>query len=309
MRATLSALGLGTTLRRMAGLRLGLFHQYPPRPLSISTIAQSGDDRNLPQISLVTPSFNQARFVSMTIESVLSQNYPALQYILQDAVSSDGSQAILENYLGRGVDIIVEADKGQTNALNRGFARSCGEIMAYLNSDDMLLPGTLHLVGRYFRDNPSVEVIYGNRLIVDELGNEIGRWILPGHDEEVLRFIDYVPQETMFWRRNLWDRAGAGFDEHFHFAMDWDLILRFMRAGAVFNHVPGLFGLFRVHGDQKSQKEFRQRGAREMAELRHSHADGRMNTTQRIMCHIAYLLKHKRADDAYRSLYGRMDRT
>ncbi|WP_259665633.1 glycosyltransferase family 2 protein [Rhizobium binae] len=282
----------------MAGLRLGLFHQYPPRTLSIATIGRPGDDHDLPQISLVTPSFNQASFVGMTLESVLSQNYPALQYILQDAVSTDGSQTILESYRGQGVDIIVEADKGQTNALNRGFARSCGEIMAYLNSDDMLLPGTLHLVGRYFRDNPSVEVIYGNRLVVDEQGREIGRWILPGHDEEVLRFVDYVPQETMFWRRSLWERAGAGFDEQFHFAMDWDLILRFMQVGAVFNHVPGLFGLFRVHGDQKSQKDFRERGAREMAKLRRAHAEGRMNMALRIMRHFTYLLKHKRADAA-----------
>ncbi|MBB3133613.1 glycosyltransferase involved in cell wall biosynthesis [Rhizobium pisi] len=298
MRATLSELGVGTTLRRMAGLRLGLFQQYPPRPLSIATIGRSGDDRNLPRISLVTPSFNQTKFVGMTLDSVLAQHYPDLQYIVQDAVSSDGSQAILANYRDRGVDIIVEADKGQTNALNRGFARSSGEIMAYLNSDDMLLPGTLHLVGRYFRDNPSVEVIYGNRLVVDEQGSEIGRWILPGHDEEILRFVDYVPQETMFWRRGLWERVGAGFDERFHFAMDWDLILRFMQAGAVFNHVPELFGLFRVHGNQKSQTDFRERGAREMAELRHAHANGRMNTAQRIIRHIAYLLKHKRADAA-----------
>ncbi|MFS8050891.1 glycosyltransferase family 2 protein [Rhizobium sp. BR 314] len=298
MRAILSDLGLGTALRRMAGLRLGLLHQYPPRPLSVSAIGEQGNDSDLPSISIVTPSFNQAAFVGKTVDSVLSQHYPALQYIVQDAVSSDGSQAILANYRGRGVDIIVEADKGQTNALNRGFARSNGEVMAYLNSDDMLLPGTLHMVGRYFRDHPSVEVIYGNRLVVDEQGSEIGRWILPGHDEEVLRFVDYVPQETMFWRRKLWERAGASFDERFHFAMDWDLILRFIRAGAIFNHVPGLFGLFRVHGDQKSQKDFRDRGAREMAELRHEHASGSMHMTQRILRHFAYLWKHKQADAA-----------
>lgn len=294
MKATLSALGIGTTLRRMARVRLGLFHQYEPRPLSIVTLGAAGDDKNLPMITIVTPSFNQATFVSMTIESVMSQRYPALQYIVQDAVSSDGSQEILEKFQCSGVDIKVETDSGQSNGLNRGFARSSGEIMAYLNSDDMLLPGTLHLVGRYFRDNPSVEVIYGNRLVIDENGNEIGRWILPGHDEEVLRIVDYVPQETMFWRRRLWDRSGAGFNERFHFAIDWDLILRFMRAGAVFSHVPELFGLFRVHGDQKSQKDFLERGAKEMAELRHAYAN--MSMSQRIMRHIKYLLKHKRAD-------------
>jgi glycosyltransferase involved in cell wall biosynthesis len=298
MRATISEFGVGITLRRIAGFRLGVFYQYPPQPLSVAEIHGRVDDHDLPLISIVTPSFNQVRFVGMTLDSVLCQNYPALQYVIQDAGSSDGTQAVLDSYRHRGVDIIVEADMGQTNALNRGFARSSGEIMAYLNSDDMLLPGTLHLVGRYFRDNPSVDVIYGNRLVVDEQGREIGRWILPGHDEEILRVVDYVPQETLFWRRRLWERSGATFDERFQFAMDWDLILRFVRAGGVFHHVPNLFGLFRVHGAQKSQKLFRDRGAQEMAELRHAHSSASMNMAQRALHHFAYLLQHKRADAA-----------
>jgi GT2 family glycosyltransferase len=303
MRATLSALGLGTTLRRLAGFRLGLFYQYPARSLTVATLVRDGDDHDLPSISLVTPSFNQAHFIAQTLESVLSQHYPALQYIVQDAVSTDGSQAVLDRFRDRAIDIVVEADTGQTNALNRGFARSHGEIMAYLNSDDMLLPGTLHMVGRYFRDHPSVEVIYGNRLVVDEQGREVGRWILPGHNEDIIRIVDYVPQETMFWRRRLWERAGAGFDERFQFAMDWELILRFMKAGGKFEHLPELYGLFRVHGDQKSQKDFRNRGSLEMADLRRRHGSDRMNIVRRIMSHCVYLLQHKRTDAAF----ARMD--
>jgi glycosyltransferase involved in cell wall biosynthesis len=173
---------------------------------------------------------------------------------VQDANSSDGTQQILKRYAAQGANIHIEADKGQTDGLNRGFARTSSEVMAYLNSDDIFLPGTLHLVGGYFRDNPAVDVIYGNRILIDEAKHEIGRWIVPRHDAGVLRFIAYIPQETMFWRRRIWERAGARFDPNLHFAMDWDLVLRFLKAGAVFAHLPELVGIFHVHGQQKHKR-------------------------------------------------------
>ena len=294
-----SSLRLGIAVRRLLGVRLGRFHQYQPRQLSVASVNHADDNDRLPAISLVTPSFNQACFVEKTLESVLGQNYPKLQYIVQDGLSSDGTREILGRYATRNVDIRIETDGGQTDALNKGFAHTDGEIMGYLNSDDLLLPGTLCLVGRYFRDNPSVDVIYGNRLIVDEAGREVGRWVLPEHDSEILTFIDYVPQETMFWRRRIWERVGGRFNTDFHFAMDWELLLRFIHAGAVFRHLPGLFGAFRVHGQQKSQAEFLVRGIGEMNGLRLRYGGKNMSFVRRIALHWAYLSQHRLADAAF----------
>jgi glycosyltransferase involved in cell wall biosynthesis len=294
MRRLASAAGLGVRMRRCLGIRIGRLMQYPPRPLSLTTLARPGSDAGLPSLTLVTPSFNQAQFIARTIDSVLAQAYPALQYVVQDALSGDGTRALLGAYADRGLVVRCEADAGQADALNRGFAGSSGQIMGYLNSDDLLLPGTLHMVGRYFRDHPDVDLVYGNRLIVDESDREVGRWILPGHDGRILRFIDYVPQETLFWRRQLWDRAGARFDAQLQFAMDWELLLRFQDAGARMRHLPELFGVFRVHGGQKSQALYRTRGAREMVALRARHRAPA--ALPRVLLHWRYLQAHRAAD-------------
>ncbi len=124
--------------------------------------------------------------------------------------------------------------------------------MAYLNSDDILLGGALDYVAAYFSAHPEVDVIYGHRIIIDEEDREIGRWILPRHDRRVIRWSDYIPQETMFWRRRIWEAAGGRLDESFQFAMDWDLILRFDDAGAVFRRVPAFLAAFRHHAGQKT---------------------------------------------------------
>jgi glycosyltransferase involved in cell wall biosynthesis len=266
-------------------------------------LSKSSNDLSLPIIALVTPSFNQAKFVGQTINSVKVQNYPRLKYVVQDACSMDGTAGVLKSFDDAGYDIRIEPDSGQADALNKGFARAPAEIMGYLNSDDLLLPGTLHFVAQYFHNNPSVDVIYGNRLIIDEFGQEIGRWILPGHDPQVLRFVDYVPQESMFWRRRIWEGVGAKFDSNLQFAMDWDLILRFEEAGAVFHHVPELFGVFRAHGGQKSQANFVTRGAKEMATLRFRYRDAKLSRLQRIWLHTQYLYRHVKVDATWQSVF------
>lgn len=301
MKTLLSSLGLGTLLRQIAGIRLGRLHQYPPRSLSVRQLGQAGHDVNFPTIALVTPSFNQAQFVGQTISSVTEQHYPGLQYVIQDSCSKDGTEGVLKSFIDEGFDIRIEPDQGQADALNRGFERTSAEIMCYLNSDDLLLPGTLRFVAQYFHENPAVDVIYGNRLIIDELGREIGCWILPGHDPQVLRFVDYVPQESMFWRRRIWERVGAKFDASLQFAMDWDLILRLLDSGAVFHHVPELFGVFRVHDSQKSQANFVTRGAKEMATLRLRHGDKKLSRLKRILLHGQYLYRHVKVDAAWQT--------
>lgn len=299
MKIQLSAWGLGGHLRRLFGVRLGRLHQHLPKPMSVTAIDFTGSVEKLPRISVVTPSFNQVSFVGKTIESVLSQGYPDLEYIVQDACSNDGSAEILKSFNARPVEIHIERDSGQADALNRGFTRTSGEIMGYLNSDDLLLPGMLHNVGIFFRDHPEVDVVYGNRLIVDEQGMEIGRWILPGHDEQLLRYVDYVPQESMFWRRRIWDKAGSRVDAGLRFAMDWELILRFVDAGAVFRHVPRLIGVFRVHGAQKSQADFVKHGVQEIGKLRRSGYGTNTGKMARLLHHGRFLYAHRIADAAF----------
>lgn len=304
MKTFLSSLGVGTFLRLLFGIRLGCLRQYSPRDLSIMPSLNSVLEVDFPTIALVTPSFNQAKFVSQTIKSVIDQNYPRLHYVIQDACSKDGTEGVLKSFDDFDFDINIEPDLGQADALNRGFGRTSTDVMAYLNSDDLMLPGTLHFVAKYFRDHPSVDVIYGNRLIIDEMGREIGRWILPEHDPQLLRFVDYVPQESMFWRRRIWECVGSKFDTRLRFAMDWDLILRFMDCGAKFQHVPKLFGVFRAHRNQKSQADFRAYGAKEMAALRLTHEVNNLSSLKKLWLHCCYLYRHVKVDNDWQRFLG-----
>ncbi len=256
-------------------LKLDIVPQYSPRKLEIPESyyqenQQSSSD--LPKISLVTPSYNQAHFIEDTVKSVLEQNYPNLQYIIQDGKSKDNTAEVIHKYLEQYSDRLkfnCTQDSGQGNAINLGFADTDGEIMAWLNSDDVLLPGSLAYVADYFQNHPEVDLIYGHRIIIDEHNQETGRWILPSHEDRdnMLSWIDYVPQETMFWRRELWQKIGANIDESFRFALDWDLILRFRDAGAVIHRVPRFLGAFRVHQQQKTQA-WNEIGMQEMDRLR-----------------------------------------
>ncbi|MEQ1884913.1 MAG: glycosyltransferase family 2 protein [Bryobacteraceae bacterium] len=175
---------------------------------------------------MVTPSFEQGRFLGNTINSVLEQEYPHFEYFVQDGGSTDNSLAILRNCKGRLSGWTSESDKGQAHAINLAFQKTSGDLMAWLNSDDLLLPGTLLYVADYFERHPDVSVIYGNRILINEDGLEIGRWILPDHDPEILTWIDYIPQETLFWRRSAWEAVGGALDESLHFALDCDCRLR-----------------------------------------------------------------------------------
>ncbi|MDD2922882.1 MAG: glycosyltransferase, partial [Anaerolineales bacterium] len=251
--------------------KLGVLSQYPPRPLQIPARYRKESrlpDSQLPVISIVTPSYNQAVFLERTIESVLNQDYGNLEYAVQDGKSTDGSDAVLDKYRARLVHAESVKDSGQANAINLGFSHTTGDIMAYLNSDDVLLPGTLHYVARYFAKHPNVDVVYGHRLIVDENDAEIGVWVVPPHDKKMLEWGDYVPQETMFWRRGIWDKSGGKMDESFQFALDWDLLLRFQSAGAKIVRLPRFLSIFRVHGAQKSTAQINDLGIQEMNLLR-----------------------------------------
>jgi len=249
--------------------KLGHLQHHPPMELQIpKRYLNSKPPANPPSISIVTPSYNQAEFLERTIRSVVEQEYPGLEYIVQDGDSSDSTREVLERFGARLGHWEMRADEGQAQAINLGFARATGEVMAYLNSDDLLLPGSLRYVGRFFEAHREVDVIYGHRVLIDEEDREIGRWVLPRHRDSILSWADYVPQETLFWRRGAWEAAGGRVDEDFRFAIDWDLLLRMRDAGARIVRVPRFLGAFRVHTAQKTSAEIDMAGADEMARIR-----------------------------------------
>ncbi len=220
-----------------------------------------------PMISIVTPNLNQGAYLEQTICSILEQRYPRLEYVIQDGGSKDNSLEIIRRYAGQLTRWDSAPDRGQAHAINRGMQHTTGPIMAFLNSDDLLLPGSLAYVAQYFQQHPEADVVYGHRLLIDEHSCEIGRWVLPPHDDRVIPWADFIPQETMFWRRTAWERVG-GLDESFHFALDWDLILRFRDAGLRFVRLPRFLGAFRVTDQTKTSQLVQTVGQREMARLR-----------------------------------------
>jgi glycosyltransferase involved in cell wall biosynthesis len=288
-------------LRHLSGIRLHLLRQYEPRPLHVPAHYRRTPAR-VPAltVSIVTPSWNQGAFLERTVRSVLGQGYPRLEYIVQDGGSADESKAILQRYGGRFKHWASAPDAGQTQAINLGFRHATGDVLAYLNSDDLLLPGTLHYVADFFERHPEVDVVYGHRVIIDEDDNEVGRWVLPPHDGEVLTWSDVVPQETLFWRRRIWGRVGAALDESFQFAMDWDLLLRFRDAGARFVRLPRFLGAFRVHPAQKTTAQLDAVGLPEMDRLsRRCH--GRLVPPRERQRRIfGYLCRHGLYYQAYR---------
>jgi hypothetical protein len=137
-------------------------------------------------------------------------------------------------------------------------------------------------------------------LLIDHNGDEIGRWLIPDHDDQTLKWIDWIPQETLFWRRSMWDKVGGCVDETFKFAMDWDLLIRFSEVGARFAHIPRFLGAFRVRGSQKTTASINDLGAREMDRIR-QRTLGRVPTQEEIdRTTKPFLARHVRRDIVFR---------
>jgi ADP-heptose:LPS heptosyltransferase/GT2 family glycosyltransferase len=255
-------------------MQIGILRHYDPRPIAWDRRlpkARLPEDR-LPHIGIITPSYGQAVFIESTILSVLNQNYPKLHYVVQDGGSKDQSPAIISRYADRLTHWESASDRGQADAVRKGFARieptlGPGDLMAWLNSDDLLAPRSLRYVAEYFATHPEVDVVYGHRIIIDGEDREVGRWVMPRHDPPSLEWIDYIPQETLFWRKRAWDLAG-GIDPSFQFALDWDLLARFHRAGCRIVRVPYFLGCFRIHAEQKTSQAIHTTGADEMTRIR-----------------------------------------
>ncbi|WP_052754404.1 glycosyltransferase family 2 protein [Calothrix sp. 336/3] len=215
----------------------------------------SGSPTELPKITVVTPCYNHAPFIEATIQSVLNQGYPNLEYIIIDGGSTDGSLEIIQKYAEQLAYIGIEPNTGQTYKLIQGFAKATGDIFCSVNSDDLFEPGTFHQVADFFQQNPQARVVYGDYSWIDVQGKLIKRKKeLPFFNRFIYMYdIVYIPQPSTFWRRDLYEEVG-GFDIQFDLAMDADLWIRFADVTPIY-HIRSFWSQFRKHPQQKSQQK------------------------------------------------------
>lgn len=215
---------------------------------------------DLPRISIVTPSYNQGQFIEETIQSVLSQNYPNLEYIIIDGGSTDNTIDIIKKYESQIAYWVSEPDRGQTHAINKGLSRATGEILAYLNSDDYYLPGTLFKVAEHFRQFPQTDLLHGRCRYVNQQGKKIGAQF--GKIKTFEEIIDLwgvwwnrqqFVQPEVFWTKRMGDRVGA-FNESLYFVMDYDYWCRILLAGGQVGAIDQELSCFRLTDTQKSNQ-------------------------------------------------------
>ena len=207
---------------------------------------------NRSKISVVVPSFNQAKFIEETLRSVIVQDYPNLELIVIDGGSTDDSVSIIKKYEKYITYWVSEPDGGQTKGLIKGFNRATGSIQCWLNSDDLLEKGTLASVADYFESHPNIDAVFGNTLWIDEASQPLREQ----REIPFNRFIwmytyNYIPGMSMFWRKDIYDKVG-GLNSEFNLAMDADLWIRFAEVGYI-GHVQKIWSRMRFYPEQKNR--------------------------------------------------------
>ena len=179
-----------------------------------------------PTISIVTPSFNHGRYIEATIQSVLNQDYPGLEYLVVDGGSKDSTIETLRHFEHR-LKWISEKDGGQADAINKGFGRTSGQVLGWVNSDDTLAPHALQTVGDFFAKNPDIGIMYGDADFIDGEGEFIGhcQHIEPFDRRRLLHYSDFIVQPAAFFRREVFEAVG-GLDASLNWAMDYDFWLK-----------------------------------------------------------------------------------
>ena len=203
-----------------------------------------------PLVSIVTPSYNQGRFIQRTIDSVLNQSYPEIEYLVMDGGSADETISVLQSY-GDRVRWVSEKDEGQTDAINKGLRQLHGDILAYLNSDDVLTPGAIERVVRFFNENPDIDLIYGNADYIDEEDQIIGPYKTAPYSLERLLEDCMICQPATFWRRSAQERWGL-FDDQLHFVMDYEYWIRLATHGANLAFVEDKLACSRLYPETKT---------------------------------------------------------
>lgn len=202
-----------------------------------------------PLVTVVTPSLNQGRFIRETIESVLGQGYDAIEYLVMDGGSSDGTIDILKDY-GNRLTWVSEPDRGQASAINKGWRGAQGAIIAYLNSDDTYLPGAVERAVSALGSSPEAGAVYGEGYHVDEAGRVLDRYPTEPFNFDRLAETCFICQPTVFLRREVVERVGY-LDERLQYCMDYDLWIRVGRV-ATFVQVSDFLATTRLHADTKT---------------------------------------------------------
>lgn len=202
-------------------------------------------------VSIVTPSYNQAAYLEKTILSVLNQTYPEIEYFIMDGGSLDGSLDVIHKYASRLKGWVSEKDRGQTDAINKGFALAKGEILAWINSDDTYEPEAVAKAVDYLNSHPEVGLVYADTKFINEKDEPIGTFPAAQTSYAKLRqgYV-HIPQQAAFFRASLWKQV-APLDPTFYFAMDYDLWVRLAKLAPV-AYTRGHWANFRLHGDAKT---------------------------------------------------------
>lgn len=208
-------------------------------------------ESSLPLVSIVTPSYNQDRYLTKTIESVLNQSYPNIEYIIIDGGSQDNSVDIIKKYQDQITYWISKPDRGQTDAINKGFSRATGDVYAWLNSDDTYEEEAVAEAVSFLQSHPDIGLVYGDANFINSDGRVIGKFNAKQTNYNRLRRGGvYIPQQASFWRGELWQKVGP-LDPQYYFAMDYDLWIRLARITEL-RYIPKLWANFRLHEDTKT---------------------------------------------------------
>lgn len=206
---------------------------------------------HLPKVSIIMPSYNQGQFLEASIQSVLAQDYPNLEFILVDGGSKDNSLEIIKKYQDRFDWWISEKDKGHADALNKGFSHATGEILAWLNSDDIYFPNAVSEAVAILTSHPAVGMVYGDADLIDDFGEPAGKFASKQTSyRQMLRGSVHIPQATTFFRADVWRQAGP-LDLSLFFSFDYDLWVKIAKASQVL-YVPKRWAKFRIHGAGKT---------------------------------------------------------
>lgn len=215
------------------------------------TGSDSVSDPDLPLVSIVTPSYNQGQFIRATIESVLGQQYPNIEYIVIDGGSTDDTVSIIKEYQQK-LSWVSESDNGQSDAINKGIRKATGDIIAYLNSDDIYQPGTIERVVEAFRSSPEADIVYGDYISIDVNGDILDRMKTIPFDPGILLYdANYISQPSSFYRTSLFGKIGK-FDDQLQCLMDYEFFLRASSKGIVFKYIPTALAAIRFHSDCKT---------------------------------------------------------
>jgi glycosyltransferase involved in cell wall biosynthesis len=253
---------------------------------------------SLPKITIVTPVYNGERFIEETIRSILDQNYPHLEYIIVDGGSTDRTLEIVKSFGDRVTRLISEKDKGMYDALTKGFSFATGELLCWLNADDKLHPMSLFSAAEIFSTFPEVEWITGTPNNFDEKGRCVE--VFPQRKWSVYQYLrgDYftIQQESVMFRKSLYDKAGGTFHPDLRYAGDFELWMRFFRQGAKLYSASILFGGFRRHGFGQLTGQishYRNEALKVYAEMRMTDKERavieQLNSLERVRLKIPYL--------------------